>query len=115
MLLHGAVLSAGVVGADGRFRFVHQDDQGQTDRYVLGRRAAADAAAAPVAHYFETTLARAAQECTTLGVAVEAVVDEIRETRSAMLSGTSNPDAIARLDALTRVAVRLNDIRLGVS
>ncbi len=115
VLLHGAVLSAGVVGADGRFRFVHQDDQGQTDRYVLGRRAAADAAAAPVAHYFETTLARAAQECTTLGVAVEAVVDEIRETRSAMLSGTSNPDAIARLDALTRVAVRLNDIRLGVS
>jgi hypothetical protein len=113
--LVGKVLDAGTVPTDGRFRFVHQDDRGQTDRYVLGDRAAADAAAEPVMHFFTTTLTTAELEAAELGVQSWEIVERIRRTRSKMVAGTATADEVALLPRLTRIAARMNDIRLGES
>lgn len=113
--LAGKVLDTGSVPDDGRFRFVHQDDRGQTDRYVLGDRATADAAAAPVAEFFATTLARAEAESAALGVESWEIAERIRRIRSRLVARTATDEERALLPHLTRVASRMNDIRLGES
>jgi len=113
--LSGKVLDAGVVGGHGRFRFVHQDDRGQTDRYVLGSRAAADAVAEPVRHFLTTTLAAAEAEAAALGVPVHEVADRVRRTRSRLAAGRGTAEERVLLERLTHIAARTNDIRLGES
>jgi len=115
VMLAGRVIDVGTVPADGRFRFVHQDDDGQTDRYVLGDRAHADAVSAPVNHFFETTLAAAEAESNAVDVPSHEASHRIRRIRSAIVAGTAIPAERALLDHLTRIAGRTNDIRLGES
>ena len=118
--LAGSVLPSEVpLGADGRLRAVHQDDHGQTDRHLVGRPDAVAAAAADVAgqvvHFMETTLLAAEAEAAHLGCSAAEVVHAVRRTRSRILAGTATPEEVERLPGLTRVAARMNDIRLGVS
>ena len=113
--LSGKVLNAGTVGPDGRFRFVANDDAGQTDRYVIGDQRAADAVAGAVNDYFVTTLTRAEQEANALGVSVHEVTDRIRRIRSSLVAGTATDEDRQLLASLTTIAARMNDIRLGES
>jgi hypothetical protein len=113
--LSGKVLNAGTVGPDGRFRFVASDDAGETDRYVIGDHAAADAVAGAVNDYLVTTLTRAEQEANTLGVSVHEVTDRIRRIRSRLAAGTATDEDRQLLAPLATIAARMNDIRLGES
>jgi hypothetical protein len=113
--LSGKVLDAGTVGPDGRFRFVASDDAGETDRYVIGDHAAADAVAGAVNDYLVTTLTRAEQEANTLGVSVHEVTDRIRRIRSRLAAGTATDEDRQLLAPLATIAARMNDIRLGES
>ena len=113
--LAGKVIEAGDVGDDGRFRFIARDDAGETDRYVAGDRSAADAVAAPVVDFFMATAEAAAREAEALGVDPREVVHLIRRTRSRLAAGSATDDEVARLDALTRLSSRTNDLRLGES
>jgi len=115
LTLAGKVIDAGIVAPDGRFRFIHQDDRGQTDRYVLGDRSAADAVTTPVGHFFDTTLTRAEADANALGIESWEIVERIRRTRSRMVAGTASDDEVTLLPDLTRIAARMNDIRLGES
>jgi len=116
--LAGLVSDLGPV-SDGRLRFVHQDDAGRTDRVVVGdpaaARAAADAAAAPVVEFMLGALAVVETEAAELGLSGAEVVDRIRRIRSARVAGTASAEDLELLDRLTPLAVRANDIRLGVS
>jgi hypothetical protein len=107
------------LGEDGRVRAVHQDDRGQTDRYLVGApdavAAAADEVAGAVAHFMETTLIAAEVEAAALGVSAAEIVHTVRRTRSRIIAGRASAEEVEVLPALTRVAARMNDIRLGVS
>ncbi len=100
-------------------RFVHLDDAGRTDRVLVGApaaaRAAADAVVAPVVEYMLAALARVEADAAELGLSGAEVVDRIRRIRSARVAGTATEEELELLDRLTPIAVRANDIRLGVS
>ncbi|MFM7062341.1 MAG: beta-galactosidase [Actinomycetes bacterium] len=118
--LDGRALESGApVGPDGAVAVVHLDDAGHTDRYLVGPPAAVaaarDTAMAPVGYFWETTLARAEQEAAVLGRSASDVVHLVRRTRSRMAAGSATPQEVADLPALTRIAARMNDIRLWVS
>ncbi len=112
MLLSGEVDRAGSVATDGTLRAVHLDDRGHTDRYVIGPRAAAEPVAAAVAHFRLTTLAHVAAGAEQLGIPVGELGHRLRRLRSAVAAGSAPVDAAERLEALTRLAVRMNDLRL---
>jgi hypothetical protein len=111
--LAGAVIDCGTVPADGRFEVVRLDDRGETDRYVLGPREAADEVAAAVTHFRLTTLADVQAECERLGVEPGEVVHRVRRLRSAQAAGRDVDTRL--LDALTGLTVRMGDLRLGMS
>ena len=113
--LAGKVLHAGAVDSHGRFRFVHQDDQGQTDRYLIGPRPTADAVASAVTHFFDTTIAAAEAEATALDGPLAEVTDRVRRIRSHLAAGRATAEEHALLAGLTRVASRTHDMRLGES
>lgn len=113
--LSGKVLEVGTVADDGRIRFVHGDDAGETDRYVAGERAAADAVAAAVNEYFVATLTRAEADATAAGISVHEVTDRVRRIRSRIVAGTATDADRELLPTLTTIAARMNDIRLGES
>jgi hypothetical protein len=113
--LSGQIREAGVIGDHGRFRFVHRDDQGETDRYVVGPREHADAVVTAVHHYMTSTWVAAEVEAEALGVDLGTSVHQLRRLRSAVAAGTATPDEAALLEPLVRLAVRLNDLRLGES
>ncbi len=116
--LAGSVSELGPLdGAE--LRVVHLDDTGRTDRVLVGEptaaRAAADAVAAPVVEYMLAALARVDADAAELGLSGAEVVDRIRRIRSARVAGTATEEDLELLDRLTSIAVRANDIRLGVS
>jgi len=113
--LSGKVLSAGDVAADGTLVLTHLDDRGHTDRYVLGERDAAEEVAAPVRHYQLSTLAAVTEMCAAIGVHAGEVTHRLRRARSAMAAGSATAEQMALIDPLTRIAVRMNDLRLGES
>jgi len=113
--LSGKVLHAGKVADDGTFDATLLDDAGHTDRYVFGPRDAADAAARPVQHFVLSTLAAVEQQCDAIGVRAGEVTHRIRRTRSALAAGSASADDVALLEPLTRIAMRMNDLRLGES
>ncbi len=113
--LAGRVLSAGEVAADGTLALIHLDDRGHTDRYVLGDREAAEAVADPVRHYQLSTLAAVTEMCAAIGVSAAEVTHRLRRARSAMAAGSATAEQVALIDPLTRIAVRMNDLRLGES
>jgi hypothetical protein len=112
VLLSGEVDPAGTVAADGTLRLVHLDDRGHTDRYVIGPLAATEQLAAAVAHFRLTTLAHVSAGAEQLGVPVGELGHRLRRLRSAVAAGSAPTDAAVQLDALTRLAVRMNDLRL---
>jgi hypothetical protein len=111
--LAGDVIECGPVPASGRFEVVRLDDRGETDRFVLGPRELADAVAAAVTHFRLTTLADVQVECERLGVEPGEVVHRARRLRSARAAGREVDTDL--LDALTRLTVRMGDLRLGMS
>ncbi len=113
--LAGKVLSAGEVAADGTLALIHLDDRGHTDRYVLGDRDAAEAVVEPVRHYQLSTLAAVTEMCDAVGVPAGEVTHRLRRTRSAQAAGSATAEQVALIDPLTRIAVRMNDLRLGES
>jgi hypothetical protein len=113
--LSGNVLECGVVAADGHVELVALDDAGQTDRYVLGERAAADEVADPVRHYQLSTLAAVGEMCDAVGVPPGEVTHRLRRIRSSVAAGSATDDQRALLEPLARIAVRMNDLRLGES
>ncbi len=112
VLLSGEVDPAGQVAADGTLRTVHLDDRGHTDRYVIGPLAAAERVAAAVAHFRLTTVAHVSAGAEQLGVPVGELGHRLRRLRSAVAAGSAPADAAVQLEALTRLAVRMNDLRL---
>ena len=133
--LQGKIFDVGLVPVDGRIRFVHRDDLGDTDRYVLGERSSAERVAAMVGHFQLTTLRAAEREChelavqlgthtdeTLVGLAealrsadIGAVGDSMRRLRSAVAAG-SGPDGVADvLNSVANIMGRVNDLRLGES
>ncbi len=117
--LAGAVSDSEPLGADGRVRIVTLDDAGRTDRYLVGPagavRSVADELAGVVTAYILDALERVEAEAAALGLAGAEVVDRIRRIRSARVAGTATAEDLRLLDRLTPIAVRANDIRLGVS
>jgi len=113
--LAGKVLRAGEVAADGAMALIHLDDRGHTDRYVFGGRDAAEAVAEPVRHYQLSTLAAVDEMCAAIGVSPAEVTHRLRRVRSAMAAGSATAEQMALIDPLTRIAVRMNDLRLGES
>ena len=103
-------LDAGIRNLNGTLRTVHLDDRGHTDRYVLGARAAAEQVAAAVVHFRLTTLGHVTAGAEQLGVPVGELGHHLRRLRSSRAAGGATADA--HLDALTRLAVRMNDLRL---
>jgi beta-galactosidase GanA len=117
--LAGAVTDLGPLDDSGRLRFVHLDDGGRTDRVVVGpaavARAAADEVAGVVTDYMLDALARVESDAAALGLTGAEVVDRIRRIRSARAAGTAGTEDLELLERLLPLAVRANDIRLGVS
>jgi len=113
--LSGKVFGCGVVAADGGVDVVILDDAGQTDRYVFGERAAADEVADPVRHYQLSTLTAVGQMCDAIGVPPGEVTHRLRRIRSSAAAGSATDQQLALLEPLTRIAVRMNDLRLGES
>jgi len=113
--LSGTVFDCGVVADDGRAEVVILDDAGHTDRYVFGERAAADEVADPVRHFQLTTLAAVGEACDAIGVPAGEVMHRLRRIRSSAAAGSATDDQLALLEPLTRICVRMNDLRLGES
>jgi hypothetical protein len=117
--LAGSVSDLGPLDSTGRLRFVHLDDAGRTDRVVVGpepeARAAADEVAGVVTAYLLDALGRVESDANELGLTGAEVVDRIRRIRSARVAGTAGAEDLALLERLLPLAVRANDIRLGVS
>ncbi len=113
--LAGKVLDAGRVGDDGRLRFVARDDAGDTDRYVVGDRRAAEAVAGHVVDFFTATADAAAAEAGALGIDPALVTHRLRRIRSQLAAGSATEDDRQLLGALERISARTNDLRLGES
>jgi hypothetical protein len=78
-------------------------------------RAAADEVAGVVTAYLLDALGRVESDANELGLTGAEVVDRIRRIRSARVAGTAGAEDLALLERLLPLAVRANDIRLGVS
>ena len=120
VLLDGrAVATPGALGPDGSLAVVHLDDEGQTDRYLVGAGPAVEASVReslrPVEQFLMTTLTLAEAEAAALGRTAADVVHAVRRIRSRVAAGSATAAEEAELPALTRIAGRMNDIRLGVS
>jgi len=113
--LAGKVLDAGTVDADGGLDLVWSDDKGQSDRYVIGERSAADDVAAPVRHFQLTTFGAVGEACAAIGIEASEVTQLLRRGRSALAAGSATDEQLAQLEPLRRIAMRMNDLRLGES
>ena len=140
--LHGSVLTAGVVGADGLLDVVVDDDAGATDRYVLGDVAVAQDWASHAHRFTELSWAQIEREFGSIAerlaeLQIEAgasfdpdftelatrlhdrdlsgLARSLPRMRSRLVAGSAAPgtDEIER--ALTRIGMRHRDLALGRS